>query len=109
MRRLCILGLCFLFLTACASAPPAAEEPPPPEPEIQEPEPPPAPVQEPYEIKDPTQEQEGYVPWTGIVEHLFFHPVIAYPEQPIDAENQPNAHDDNIDTQHENKKNQQSD
>ena len=63
MRRLFILGLCFLFLTACASAPPAAEEPPPPEPEIQEPEPPPAPVQEPYEIKDPTQEQEGYVPF----------------------------------------------
>ena len=94
MRRLCILGLCFLFLTACASAPPAAEEPPPPEPEIQEPEPPPAPVQEPYEIKDPTQEQEGYVPWTGIVEHLFFHPVIAYPELAFDGDNQANGLDD---------------
>ncbi|MCI9461340.1 MAG: hydrolase [Oscillibacter sp.] len=94
MRRLFILGLCFLFLTACASAPPAAEEPPPPEPEIQEPEPPPAPVQEPYEIKDPTQEQEGYVPWTGIVEHLFFHPVIAYPELAFDGDNQANGLDD---------------
>ena len=68
--------------------------PPPPEPEIQEPEPPPAPVQEPYEIKDPTQEQEGYVPWTGIVEHLFFHPVIAYPELAFDGDNQANGLDD---------------
>ena len=30
-------------------------------------------------------EQEGYVPWTGVVEHLFFHPVIAYPELAFDG------------------------
>lgn len=95
MRRLFSLVLLLLLLTACApSAPPAAEEPPPPEPEIQEPEPPPAPVREPYEIKDPTQEQEGYVPWTGVVEHLFFHPVIAYPELAFDGDNQANGLDD---------------
>ena len=95
MRRLFSLVLLLLLLTACApSASPAAEEPPPPEPEIQEPEPPPAPVREPYEIKDPTQEQEGYVPWTGVVEHLFFHPVIAYPELAFDGDNQANGLDD---------------
>ena len=94
MRRLFSLALLLLLLTACSTQPPPAEEPPPPEPEVQEPEPPPAPVQEPYEIKDPTQEQEGYVPWTGIVEHLFFHPVIAYPELAFDGDNQANGLDD---------------
>ena len=94
MRRLCSLVLFLLLLTACAPSEPPAEEPPLPEPEVQEPEPPPAPVQEPYEIKDPTEEREGYVPWTGIVEHLFFHPVIAYPELAFDGDNQANGLDD---------------
>ena len=94
MRRLCSLVLLLLLLTACAPSEPPAEEPPLPEPEVQEPEPPPAPVQEPYEIKDPTEEREGYVPWTGIVEHLFFHPVIAYPELAFDGDNQANGLDD---------------
>jgi len=86
--------LLLLLLTACAPSEPPAEKPPLPEPEVQEPEPPPAPVQEPYEIKDPTEEREGYVPWTGIVEHLFFHPVIAYPELAFDGDNQANGLDD---------------
>ena len=94
MRRLCSLVLLLLLLTACAPSEPPAEKPPLPEPEVQEPEPPPAPVQEPYEIKDPTEEREGYVPWTGIVEHLFFHPVIAYPELAFDGDNQANGLDD---------------
>ena len=94
MRRLCSLVLLLLLLTACAPSEPPADEPPLPEPEVQEPEPPPAPVQEPYEIKDPTEEREGYVPWTGIVEHLFFHPVIAYPELAFDGDNQANGLDD---------------
>ena len=94
MRRLCRLVLLLLLLTACAPSEPPAEKPPLPEPEVQEPEPPPAPVQEPYEIKDPTEEREGYVPWTGIVEHLFFHPVIAYPELAFDGDNQANGLDD---------------
>ena len=94
MRRLCSLVLLLLLLTACAPSEPPAEEPPLPEPEVQEPEPPPAPVQEPYEIKDPTEEREGYVPWTGIVEHLFFHPLIAYPERAFAGENQANGLDD---------------
>ena len=82
MRRIRILSLLlFLFLTACGTSPAAPpEEPPPPAPEVQEPEPAP-PEPEPYEIGDPTVEREGYVPWTGVVEHLFFHPVIAYPDR----------------------------
>ena len=94
MRRLCSLVLLLLLLTACAPSEPPAEKPPLPEPEVQEPEPPPAPVQEPYEIKDPTEEREGYVPWTGIVEHLFFHPVIAYPELAFDGDAPANGLDD---------------
>jgi len=95
MRRLITLLLLLLLLSGCAA--PAPEPPPPPEPELeepQEPEPPPAPVQEPYEIKDPTQERQGYVPWTGVVEHLFFHPVIAYPELAFDGDTQENGLDD---------------
>ena len=41
---------------------------------------------EPYVISDPKVEPAGgekdgvpYVAWDGVVEHLFFHPVIAYP------------------------------
>ena len=95
MRRLLALMLLLPLLAACAAPPPPVEEPPEPvtqEPEIREP--PPAPVQEPYEIKDPTEEQEGCVPWTGIVEHLFFHPVIAYPELAFDGDSQENGLDD---------------
>ncbi len=95
MRRIGILSLLlFLFLTACGTSPAAPpEEPPPPAPEVQEPEPAP-PEPEPYEIGDPTVEREGYVPWTGVVEHLFFHPVIAYPELAFDGDNQANGLDD---------------
>lgn len=94
MGRLLSVALLLLLLTACASSAPPAEEPPPPEPEVQEPEEPPAPVRQPYEIKDPTEEREGYVPWTGVVEHLFFHPVIAYPELAFDGDSQENGLDD---------------
>ena len=105
MRRLITLLLLLLLLSGCAA--PAPEPPPPPEPELeepQEPEPPPAPVQEPYEIKDPTQERQGYVPWTGVVEHLFFHPVIAYPELAFDGDTQENGLDDYMLTAGEYKK-----
>ena len=60
-----------------------------------------APEPEPYEILDPTVEPAGgmrdgvkYVAWDGIVEHLFFHPVIAYPELAFDGDNQANGLDD---------------
>ena len=103
-----LLTLLLIFsLAACAAAPSGdppsssgtAEDPavssedaenPAPEPE-EEPVPP---EPEPYEISDPTEEKEGYVPWNGVVEHLFFHPVIAYPELAFDGDAQANGLDD---------------
>ncbi len=75
---------------------------PEPEPEPQpEPEPEPEPVVEEYVILDPTVEPEGgerdgvkYIAYTGIVEHLFFHPVIAYPELAFDGDYQSDGLDD---------------
>ena len=54
-----------------------------------------------YEILDPTVMPEGgardgvpYAAYDGIVEHLFFHPVIAYPELAFDGDAQANGLDD---------------
>ena len=76
----------------------SAQEPILPEPE---PEPEPEPVQEPYTILDPTVMPEGgvrdgvaYAAYDGIVEHLFFHPVIAYPELAFDGDAQEQGLDD---------------
>ncbi len=94
-----------LSLTACgqtpASAPPAedpapsAQDPAPPE----EPEPEPEPG--PYEILDPTVMPAGgsrdgvaYAAWDGVVEHLFFHPVVAYPELAFDGDSEADGIDD---------------
>ena len=60
------------------------------------------PVQpEPYTILDPTVMPEGgvrdgvtYVEYNGVVEHLFFHPVIAYPELAFDGDYQEEGYDD---------------
>ena len=101
-----------LALTACAS-PAAAPDAPPEESspvdseteETPEEAPPPeeesAVQQEPYEILDPTVMPEGgardgvtYAAWDGIVEHLFFHPVVAYPELACDGDAQANGIDD---------------
>ena len=103
MRRLICLFLSLLLLlsvTACGT--PAAPEDDEAEPPAQEvPEEPEAPTGEPYEFLDPTVQPEGgvrdgvtYVPYDGIVEHLFFHPVIAYPELAFDGDNQANGLDD---------------
>ncbi|MCI9122138.1 MAG: hydrolase [Oscillibacter sp.] len=108
MRRMLSLLLILLLLGACgapaAPAPtqenpePAGTEEPvqPPEGEEEEaPEETGKPVEpEPYEISSPTEAREGYVPWEGIVEHLFFHPVIAYPELAFDGDAQTNGLDD---------------
>ena len=94
MGRLLSVLMLLALLTACAApAAPEKDTPLPPEPEAQEASlPPPAPPEpEPYEISDPTVEQEGFVPWTGTVEHLFFHPVIAYPELAFDGDGQANG------------------
>lgn len=66
---------------------------------------------EPYTISDPTVEPEGgsvdgvtYVPYDGIVEHLFFHPVVAYPELAFDGDAEANGIDDYMVTADEYKK-----
>lgn len=101
-----------LALTACASPAAAPDDPPeessPVDSETEEtpeeappPEEEPAVQQEPYEILDPTVMPEGgvrdgvtYAAWDGIVEHLFFHPVVAYPELAFDGDAQANGIDD---------------
>ena len=35
-----------------------------------------------------------YVPWDGVVEHLFFHPIVAYPELAFDGDSQADGIDD---------------
>ena len=105
MRRftaLLLAALMLLSLAACGqgasaggSAQNAAGDPTPEEeaPELPEPEP--------YEISAPTVMPEGgvrdgvtYAAYDGIVEHLFFHPVVAYPELAFDGDAQANGIDD---------------
>lgn len=108
MRRftaLLLAALMLLSLAACgqgdsaggsaqnAAGDPSAEAPEEETPEVPEPEP--------YEISDPTVMPEGgvrdgvtYAAYDGIVEHLFFHPVVAYPELAFDGDNQANGIDD---------------
>jgi len=115
MRRLFsfILSLTLvLSLAACGGTEPTPEPPPAPkkaeeaaapavpEPEVV-PEPEPEPEPEPYLILDPTVMPEGgvrdgvtYEAYDGIVEHLFFHPVIAYPELAFDGDFMSDGYDD---------------
>ena len=109
MRRIITLMLALILLTACAApaqtgggstqqAAAGGQEQPPEDPaepeEPEEPEKPEPPAPEPYEISNPADPKEGYVPWDGIVEHLFFHPVVAYPELAFDGDAQANGIDD---------------
>ena len=72
------------------------------EPDVEpEPDPEPEPEPEPYQILDPTVMPEGgqrdgvtYAAYDGLVEHLFFHPVIAYPELAFDGDAQEKGLDD---------------
>ena len=96
-----VLLLISLTLSGCGEKP--AETPPPPE-EITapaEPLPPEEPEPEPYTIIDPTVMPEGgvrdgvtYVPSEERVEHLFFHPVVAYPELAFDGDRMEEGIDD---------------
>ena len=96
-----VLLLISLTLSGCGEKP--SETPPPPE-EITapaEPLPPEEPEPEPYTIIDPTVMPEGgvrdgvtYVPSEGRVEHLFFHPVVAYPELAFDGDRMEEGIDD---------------
>lgn len=60
-----------------------------------------APEPEPYTILDPTVMPEGgvrdgvtYAAYDGVVEHLFFHPVVAYPELAFDGDYKSDGIDD---------------
>ena len=115
MRRITSLFLVLLLLlslTACGSSPaPGSNGPSEPESPTQaeppasdapaEPEPEPMPEPEPYTILNPTAQPEGgardgvtYVPYDGVVEHLFFHPVVAYPELAFDGDYKSDGIDD---------------
>lgn len=107
MRRLTCFFLALLLLLSLAACGQAPDQTPSQPVEGQtEPEAPEAPAEpesepEPYVISDPTVMPKGgvrdgvtYVPWDGIVEHLFFHPVVAYPELAFDGDNQANGIDD---------------
>ena len=119
MRRFSyvVLAALLLFsLTACGSAPAPGSDGPsqPEEPSVQsdasgapseEPQETPAepekPEPEPYTILDPTVMPEGgsrdgvtYAAYDGVVEHLFFHPVVAYPELAFDGDYKSDGIDD---------------
>ena len=98
MRRLLPLllsALMLLSLTACGQqgGSPSASQGSAGSTAASSSEPDPTPVPEPYVISDPKVMPEGggkdgvpYVAWDGIVEHLFFHPVVAYPELAFDGD-----------------------
>lgn len=113
----CILAALLLFsLTACGSAPAPGSDGPsqPEEPSAQSdasgapseepqetPVEPEKPEPEPYTILDPTVMPEGgsrdgvtYAAYDGVVEHLFFHPVVAYPELAFDGDYKSDGIDD---------------
>ena len=106
MTNLLLALLLLLSLTACSSAPaPGSDGPSQPEPPAQAETPeadvPAEPEPEPYTILDPTVQPEGgvrdgvtYVPYDGVVEHLFFHPVVAYPELAFDGDSKSDGIDD---------------
>ena len=80
--------------------PEAPENPESPENAEGEKDPEPAPPEF-YEIRNPAEEPAGgsvdgvpYAAWEGIVEHLFFHPVVAYPELAFDGDGDANGIDD---------------
>lgn len=98
MRRV-ISGLLVLLMLIPLSSCGGNTAPPADSGVTEEPEEPKAP--EPYEILDPTVMPEGgvrdgitYAAYDGVVEHLFFHPVVAYPELAFDGDNQANGIDD---------------
>ena len=106
MTNLLLALLLLLSLTACSSAPaPGSDGPSQPEPPAQaetpEADAPAEPEPEPYTILDPTVQPEGgvrdgvtYVAYDGVVEHLFFHPVVAYPELAFDGDSKSDGIDD---------------
>lgn len=105
MRRVLSLLLILLLLSGCAasgnSVTPPANQTSQTEDQAAEPAPESTPQPAAYTILDPTVAPEGgvrdgvqYVPWDDTVEHLFFHPVVAYPEQAFDGDAESDGIDD---------------
>ena len=109
MKRNAALLLALALLLGLAACGGNSEDAPAPAPDqnagdVQTPpapEPEPEPEPEPYNIYDPTVLPEGgtrdgvtYEAYDGIVEHLFIHPVIAYPELAFDGDSQEKGLDD---------------
>lgn len=108
MRRftsLLLLSTLLLSLTACSTTGTTADTPDAdadaPADTDTVPEEDTAPEPEPYTILSPTEMPEGgerdgvtYTAWDGIVEHLFFHPVVAYPDLAFDGDAEANGIDD---------------
>lgn len=97
MKRLSLILVLCLLLTGCSK--PMVEQPAPTPPAVTDPEPdtsteapvePSTPSPSPTPVYDPGELEE----WDGIVEHLFFHPVIAYPELAFDGDYQEKGLDD---------------
>ena len=77
--------LCALPLAGCGEKPPAAESEPP---VTAEPTPEPTPEPDPYDaVRTYWSEDQLTQEWgpNQVVEHLFFHPIIAYPELAFDG------------------------
>ncbi len=116
LTSLLLAMLLLLSLAACSGSAAAPESDGPAQPDStepastaevsqspasQEPEEEASPEPEPYAILDPTLAPEGgvrggvtYVAYDGVVEHLFFHPVVAYPELAFDGDNKSDGIDD---------------
>ena len=101
MRRFLTALLTLLMLFSLAGCATPGTDGPTPAPDSEKTTQPEEPEPEPYTILDPTVMPEGgvrdgvnYAAWDGIVEHLFFHPVVAYPELAFDGDAQANGIDD---------------
>ena len=90
VKLIALLLALALVLGGCSK--PMAQEPTPtPTSPVQETAPPaPTPTPAPTPIPTP----DNLVPYTGVVEHLFFHPVICYPELAFDGDAQQKGLDD---------------
>ena len=96
-RRIFVAVLCMLIalnLFACGGGRDKEPEPTPTPVETPTPTPPPS-------TPEPTPKPIVLVPYEGVVEHIFFHEVIAYPELAFDGDSNQKGFDDNMVTVHE--------
>jgi len=78
-----------------------AETPPPTETESRTPPPSPSPPDESQDTSEPPEPVTNLVPYDGVVEHIFFHEVIAWPERAFRGGSGQKGYDDNMVTVYE--------